>query len=218
MTKALWLPGIQVAHSRHQLGHCSTPMKHHVGGIHMKKYLFVMIAALSLSAAAFAGSDGGQPVSARTISLDDFKFRCAHPEQTDIQRAPQNIRIQCTDDRHEYVATAPGSLDLPGARTVTAAVFSDKFNVDSQSKAVPGAGDKAGSCMRFKEVEQTLTIEKPLSCDDILSIKGDLSDYCQDATDLAKGVNPKLIDSHDTGNAVDTCPGSAAAAGKGGKS
>ena len=69
--------------------------------------------------------------------------------------------------------------------------------------------------MRFKEVEQVLTIEKPLSCDEILNIKGDLGDYCEGATDLAKGVNPKLIDTHETGNAVDTCPGSS---GKGGKS
>ena len=139
-----------------------------------KNYFLILSAALALSSlGAFAdggpgtGTGGtvdgkGGPGRTRQITMDDFKFRCAHPEETDIQRAPQNIRIQCTDVQKSFVADAPGVVALAGQDQVSAALFSDKFNVDSLSKGITAIQD-TGSCMRFKEVQQTLTVERPLS-------------------------------------------------------
>jgi hypothetical protein len=171
--------------------------------------LFISLSAM-LVQKSFAGDNNNQPgssgpaASARAISLDEFRERCAHPDQFDVQKAPQNIRIQCGVSEHEYVTSTSGEVPLPDTRHVTTALVADKFFVNATAQDVAVAG-KGGSCLRFKEVEKDLTIEKPLSCDDLLNMKGDLSDYCSSAIDLAKGSNPKLVQTKDTGKVIDTC-------------
>src|SRR5207245_2602610 len=112
--------------------------------------------------------------NARTISWDEFKERCANPDKFagDIQREPRQIVIQCSDKQREFVAAAPGEVPLPAHREVVTQLFSDKFHVDAHPTEIELA-TKGGSCFRFKEVEKTITIEKQLSCDEILGWKGD---------------------------------------------
>ncbi|OFZ53795.1 MAG: hypothetical protein A2428_02665 [Bdellovibrionales bacterium RIFOXYC1_FULL_54_43] len=166
-----------------------------------------MIAASGALAADFAldGKPGqGGPDHSRPISWEELRERCAHPDQFDVQRAPQNIKIQCTDIRREWLASAPGEIPLPGSRNVITAVFADKFHVGASARDVP-LFSKSGSCLRFKEVEKSLTIERPISCDEILGMKGTSDDFCLSALDAAKGANPKLIEIRDTGNMINTC-------------
>jgi hypothetical protein len=52
-----------------------------------------------------------------------------------------------------------------------------------------------------------VTVERPLNCDEITSMKGSIDDYCLAALDAQEGSNPKLTSAQDTGRVVDTCAG-----------
>ena len=151
------------------------------------------------------GKDPGQePGKTTPISWDEFVQRCTHPKDFPNQLEPQNIKIQCTDVSRDYVASAPGEVPLNSVRQVVTAVFADKLHVEAAGREYQ-SDPKSGSCLRFKEVEKTLTIERPLTCPEILGLKIDIQDYCAQSLDMAKGANPKLIDVKETGNVIDTC-------------
>jgi hypothetical protein len=182
------------------------------------RYLMMVAFVLALGAVSAFGDDGkvnsgskdgpGSQGAPRLISFEEFKDRCANPDKYkgDVQRAPENIKVQCTDVIHEYVAEQSGSLPLPGARSVVTALFSDKFNVAADTQ-VFATESKGGSCLRYKEVEKTLTVEKALSCSEILGFKDGIDNYCSTNLDSLKSANPKLIDVKDTGAVIDTCGG-----------
>lgn len=188
-----------------------------------KTVLVLMMAAFSVANGAFAGDKAGDKAgkpgehgAASVINWDEFKARCENPERFDVQRAPQNIKVQCTDVSNEFVASDAGRIPLAGMRTVAVTVLSDKFHVATAAREVAIAG-KSGSCLRFKEVQKTLTVEKPLSCGEVLAMKGDVGDFCVAALDSVKAGNAKLIEVQDTGRVVDTCGNLAAGDGKSGK-
>ena len=172
----------------------------------MSKIHFVLASLTAMvSVAAFAGPTQ-TPGKNFNISWDEFTRRCANPDSFDNQREPRAITIQCTNTEHEFVADAPGAIDLAASRHVSTAVLSDKFTVSAMDKDYALGGKAAGSCQRYKEIEKTVTIQRgPLSCADVLAIKGDISDYCAAALDSAKSSNPKTIDVRDTGRVIDTC-------------
>jgi hypothetical protein len=182
------------------------------------RYLMIVSFALvlgSFSAFADGGKDGGGKdgnggvqSAPRSISYDEFKDRCLNPDKYkgDVQRAPENIKVQCTDISHQFVADESGSVPLPAQRSVVTALFSDKFTVDADTKVY--AEDAAGgSCLRYKEVAKTLTVEKALSCAEILGMKDDIDSYCASNLAAIKSANPKLIDVKETGAVIDTCAG-----------
>lgn len=150
-----------------------------------------------------AGKAPGTGVSA-SISWEELKDRCLHPEQFDVQRPPQNVKLQCSDTRVEFVPTPAGQIGISGSRAVVSSIFSDKFHVVAGGTEVP-IQLKPATCLRYKEVEKVLTIEKPMTCNDILGLKGDLNEYCTSALDRARGSNPKLNQVRDTGRIIDTC-------------
>jgi hypothetical protein len=174
-----------------------------------KTLTFVSLVALIGAGSALAGP-GQKPGQGnqKPISFDELKERCLHPRDFDVQIPPQNIKIQCTDQRTTWMAAQPGEVELPSQRTVISGVFADKFFVNAEQSQVP-IMSKAGSCHRFKEVEETVTLELPLTCDQILGIKSSLAEFCTSQLDLAKGANPKLIETQETGNVIDTCGGGA---------
>jgi hypothetical protein len=180
------------------------------------KYQMTVIMTLALSLSAFSsamaddsgtGKGQAQPQGQMiTLTWDQFKTQCADPDSTATQLTPKNIEIQCTDSTRQFVADSSGSVPLAATRNVTTALSSNKFQVESVTNAVQEAAD-SGSCLRYKEVEQSFSIQKSLSCADILSIKGDISDYCAEQTELVKGANPKVVNVRDTGAVIDTCSG-----------
>lgn len=158
------------------------------------------------------GKPGGGTQAA--ISWEEMKERCQHPRNFPAQVAPENIKVQCSDSVFEYVPSSSGEIPLAGSRTVLSAVLSDKYYVSAGAAAV-AVNAKGGSCLRFKEVEKTVTIERPLSCDDVLNIKGDVAEYCVGTLDSVKGGNPKLLQVRDTGRLIDTCANVAQGGGTG---
>ncbi|MCM2322758.1 MAG: hypothetical protein NDJ90_05815 [Oligoflexia bacterium] len=167
-----------------------------------------VVAALTIgivSAEDRKGPAPGGPIGvAQSVPWEEFKDRCLHWDQYEVQKAPQNIRIQCNDISVEFVPAAAGEVALSSARSVMATVLADKFYVATGAQNVPMVA-RAGSCLRFKEVEKNLVIERPLSCDEVVGMKGDPSDFCQQSLDIAKSANPKLIQVRDTGRIIDTC-------------
>ena len=193
---------------------------------------------LSAASTAYAGPTPGAPVplpapvESREVTWDELKARCANPKGFPTQHAPEQIRVQCTETRREYLPENPGVVRLPAARTVTTALVSDKYSVSSVSKDFP-IESKSGSCLRFREVEYTGTIERVLSCAEIVNVKGDLQDFCGSALELHHdgkypgkippkmagntdpatagkphwgGKFPKGVQIRETENRIDTCP------------
>lgn len=164
----------------------------------------VAVLVLTFAAQADTKVPGPGTGPGKPISFAELRERCLHPETFDVQRAPQNIRVLCTDSRLVWAASAPGEVNLPCRRKVTSGLFADKFFVNAEQRELPIYA-KSGSCHRFKEIEETLTVERPLSCAEILAIKGELTDFCSSVVEAAKGANPKLVEVRETGNVRDTC-------------
>lgn len=182
--------------------------------------LNILLAITVMSPFALAESidkDAGTiPEHTPPLTWDQFKESCQFPDRFHNQVPPSNITVQCTDVRREYIPSAPGQIppDLTqGSRRVFFKVFSNKYHVDADSSEIslpcgkPTGKNAGATCMRYKEVERTLTVEKKLSCDDILNIKFSLGEYCASVLDGTKGSNPKAIDTRETGNVIDTCKG-----------
>ncbi len=80
-----------------------------------------------------------------------------------------------------------GVINLDRARLVEAAVFSDKYSVAAEANQMPIDGLQ-GACLRFKEVTQKIKTERPISCSDVLSYKGERKEYRAAALDQVRVV------------------------------
>ena len=151
----------------------------------------------------------GVPQATRALTWQDFREACRHPAQFGSQRAPQNVKVLCTNQQTTWVAAPSGEVNLQGARRLTIAVTSDKYHVAPFAAEVP-VYSKVGSCSRFREVVETYTApERVVSCDEILGYKGELADLCAEEVDKSKGNDSKLIQTLETGRMIDTCGGNA---------
>ncbi len=163
-----------------------------------------LLLTLALTApAAFAGS-GNEPGAHHPVSWDEFKRRCENPNGFENQHRLVNIKILCTNTEREFVQDAPGSVELATTRKVTTALIEDKFYVNPMEREYAMA-QKPGHCPRYKEIEKTITVERGITCEEILNLKQDINDLCVDALNSAKGSTPKLIEVRDTGIRRDTC-------------
>ncbi len=154
------------------------------------------------------GNGGGSADNGTSVAVtwSELKQRCLHPDQFNTQRAPQKIVIQCTERSLDYIPAGAQQIPLQGARTVVTAVLSDKFHVAASAMDLP-VMPKGANCLQYKEVERAYTIEQPLSCEQILGLKEDLSAYCVNSIGHAKGDNFKPTESRDTGRVIDACGG-----------
>ncbi len=166
-------------------------------------FVFVFF-SMGLSLQAQASPDSVAPVKSFEVSWEDFKARCADPDSFDNQRAPKEIRLQCTSVEREYVPDAPGYFEMQSGKQVLTSLLSDKFSVSSSQHPFV-AEMKPLSCLRYKEVEKSMTIERPLTCAEVLGMKSDPAEFCASVLDHTKGSHPKLIDVRETGNLVDPC-------------
>ncbi len=183
----------------------------------IKSKLMIALAVLSVSSVAFAddsnglGEGNGAPKAPvhppQGISLQEFQARCANPASFNEQVAPANIVIQCTNVTTEFVPVPPRFFTLVATSSVSAQVTSEKWVVGGIGPQSINSKQGSGSCLRYKEVARTLTVEKPLSCADVVGLKGSINDYCEGAVTSSRGSNPKLGAVIDTGRVVDTCAG-----------
>lgn len=160
----------------------------------------IVVAFAAVSSMAGPVAPGNLP----QLSWADFRNSCLHPEQYGVQVPSRQITVTCIDKQNVWLADAPGQVVLDTTRRMTAKLVSDKFQVAQTVSELP-AFSKTGACHRFKEVEETVAIEHKITCDDALGIKGELGEFCAGVVDEAKGENPKVVETKDTGRALDTC-------------
>ncbi|MBU6375835.1 MAG: hypothetical protein KGQ59_07565 [Bdellovibrionales bacterium] len=178
------------------------------------KWTAAVFALTSISSLwAFAGEDhrsapapvpAPAPASPLSVSLEKFRQQCQDPSKSEVQRAPQDIKLICRNQELTWIATVPGEVPLKSVRTVSTAVVSDKFNVAEVSKEV-GTPQASGACQRYQEVIEQYSLEVPVSCEDILNGKTQLEDICAAQIDDSKDKNEAAVQVKATGRVIDTC-------------
>lgn len=207
----------------------------------MSKSLIFMItlaaAAVSTTAGALPpkdapGGPGTPPPGrvSRAISWQEFKARCQDPQSfPDVQIEPRNIKVRCTESTVDFVQQAPGTIPLPGSRSIRTEVLSDKWYVSPSSREIQ-VEQKSGGCLRFKQVQRTFAYEVALACPQVLAFPGEPDEYCEQSMgkgmshgggkddkggrrpggDFGKGgwgKEKELVDERDTGVTIDSCAG-----------
>ncbi len=178
------------------------------------RMIIVMMVAIGLASGALADDKPttGRPI--KNVSWEELQGRCQDPNNwPDLQGVlPSNIQFECTNVVRTWVQSEPGTVPLSADRGVAAAVTATKFTVNSESRALPFPGEN-GACPRFKEVVRTSSIVVPVSCGQVLGIKGKPIDFCQGIFDSGKGQGPKETVTRDTGRVIDSCTGIPGAGG-----
>lgn len=179
----------------------------------MRKLVALVVASLALYTATALADNGNtrplpdaHPVPIKEINWDQFRDSCSHPGEFQNQLPPSRIVITCGDSRLTWIQAGAGQVALPETRQVTTEVRSDKYHVQAEITELSPA-QKSGSCPRFKEVAETLTIERAVTCDEVLSYRGELKDFCAESLDKTRGMNQRLVKSEDTGRVIDSCAG-----------
>ena len=174
----------------------------------MSKLNAFVVMNIVVAFAAVTSMAGPVPGNLPQLTWADFRNSCLHPEQYGAQVPSRQITVTCIDKQNVWSADAPGEVLLNTTRRVTTKLVSDKFQVAQKIDELP-AFSKTGTCHRFKEVEETVAIEHKITCDEAISIKSELGEFCSAVVDQAKGDNPKVVEAKDTGRKIDTCAVSA---------
>lgn len=188
----------------------STLLQPNLGRLRLYMAVSTILTGVVLAGVARAAEPEGEKPDPRPVrapvelSFEQFVAQCANPEQGQVQRAPREIRLVCSNREVTWLAAQPGALPLPGSRQVSTALLSDKFRVSSGTRAVEVSA-RAGSCHRFEEVVETFTTEVPMTCEDVVGIKVAIEEYCSQELDEQKDRNPKATTTERTGRVIDTC-------------
>jgi hypothetical protein len=158
--------------------------------------------SLTLAITLFSGSE----VSARELSYADFLKSCQDPTAYGHQRPPENIRVTCTNVQQGWEPIEAGSTTLDESRLLSTELFSDKHHIKREcfNLVVP---EFNVLCPRFREVKETVTIDKTLTCALLLDDDRSLQEICTDAINEAVAANPDLVDVVPTGAVFNTCEG-----------
>lgn len=167
------------------------------------KFALVMLTVIS-SASAMAA---GKPLA----DFNEVRQACKDPAKYQNQIAPSNIQITCTDVQYNWLPAGNGNIEMATKRFITSALASDKYTVSPNTQEIK-SGAQMAACPRFKEVTETVSVPKGLSCDEILSYAGSATDYCLALVNDVRANNPNAVAVAETGRLVDTCNGSAVVA------
>jgi hypothetical protein len=159
------------------------------------KNIFVAV-TLSLGAShAFAGTN---------VGWQDLKAACENPSRFHNQVAPQNIEISCQDTQSRYFPTKSGTVDLDVSRVMTSSVISDKYSVSPKTDSIAMANEVA-ACPQFRKVEETLTLSRSISCDEILAYVGTSTDFCMGLASELRAANPDSVQVTEKDEYVSLC-------------
>jgi hypothetical protein len=155
-----------------------------------------MKALLMLTAALSA-------VPAQALTLQEFRQMCADARALDHERGVPEVTLQCKSHETLFVpAESDPGLQLPATSSVTMSLSTAKWAVPPSEVHVPVA-PRAVTC-RYKEVEETLVLEKKISCAEFLQMQ-DVNTFCAMSIEANKRIYPKLVETHDTGRTVELC-------------
>ena len=145
--------------------------------------LILTLLTLPVASAQTPPPEKYAPRPRRQISFDELRDRCLKPAEFPDARAPSNLVVQCTQTRIRWISAAAGLVPLPSSNQFTASIQGNRYEVPPMQfqLAVP---TQAGQCVRFKEVKESFTFERPISCHDLIELKGGLEEYCPLAASL----------------------------------
>lgn len=152
----------------------------------MKLNRKIILATLTLTLGVSTAS------AAKHVSWADLKAACESPERFHNQVAPQNIEISCQDTQTRYLPTASGTVDLPVNRWISSSVISDKYSVATHTDSIAMAKEIA-ACPQFRKVEETVTLNRGISCDEVLAYVGTATDFCMGLASELRASNPDAI-------------------------
>lgn len=182
-------------------------------GLNWTVSVFGMVLLSSLFAVAGEGEKKDTPTSepnrdqaVLAVTLERFRQQCQDPSKSEVQRAPQDIKMVCRNHEVTWIAAIPGEIPLKSERVVSTAIVSDKFRVAEVSKQAPSIS-LSGVCQRYQEVVEDYAVEVPVSCSDLLNEKQNVDDLCASHIDESKDKNESAIQVKATGRVIDTCVG-----------
>jgi hypothetical protein len=171
-------------------------------------FKIVMALVLAMSVSAFAAENGASQKAKRNLKWEAFVEACSNPAAFNNQIAQTQIVISCVDKVTTWQSAGGRPISLPESRFISAAVASNKYDVETSTVSGPVAGVPA-SCALYEKVTQTVSLERAVSCEDIQKVGSKhVTDYCLGETTAAKAENAKLISLEKTGETKDLCSGS----------
>lgn len=120
------------------------------------------------------------------------------------QNKPQQIKILCVDEKLVWKPAASATFGLEQKRKLNARLFSDRYHVETPEYAL-SLSEAAVDCPRMREFLETVAVEKPLSCADVLNRENGLKHICKTAVDSAVAATPDIADSVPTGRVRSAC-------------
>lgn len=138
------------------------------------------------------------------LTYAEFLSSCQNPGAFGHQRPPQSIKIDCKNVYTGWEQIESGSFSLPESRQITSEIFSDKYHVSVADYSIE-TPDRRVTCPRLREVIQRVTVEKSITCEQILANPQSLETLCLQVIDEAVANNPALVVSSTTGRVYNVC-------------
>lgn len=165
----------------------------------MKKTLFAL-ASLLFALSARAGSEGIN----QSIGFDDMKMACQNPSRFHNQTAPTSIQVSCHDVQYRWVPEDSSAWNLESSRRITTSVMSDKYMVAPATEVVATA-PQAVACPNYKQISEVVDTVRAVSCDELIAFSGTGAQFCSQAIDATRSINPQAIMVSDTGQKLSLC-------------
>jgi hypothetical protein len=159
-----------------------------------------------MAASAQADVINVQPGATKPLTFEEFKKACVDPAAFQAQIPPSQIRVTCSEVSTTWKPAGSSFFNLGATREITSALVSNKFNTSKLAQTIY-ANPAQGTCNRYQEVMQKIAVDVSLTCQQVVSIKTNLTDFCQSSLDSARAGNPGLVTETSTGNTVSTCNG-----------
>jgi hypothetical protein len=157
--------------------------------------------AFVVGSVAGAADNGKQQ---RQLTWDQLIQACQNPTAFQSQRQPNAIRLTCEDTQFVWEADHSDNMEIDNRRSLVASLSSDKFYVVRQENAIP-VNTFQTPCPRLKEVQVTYTKSFALTCQELISAKASMNDFCKSRVDQDMVANKALATRVDTGNVYNMC-------------
>lgn len=144
------------------------------------------------------------PVHSAELTFDQFRESCTDPDSFGHQRPPEKIRVLCKNVYTGWNPIEAGGVSLSASRVLTGELFSDKYHVSSTDYDVE-VPEMRAECPRFREVTETVTIERSMTCDQVMADERTLEDICLDVINDGVGQNPDMVEVEPTGRVYSVC-------------
>jgi hypothetical protein len=150
----------------------------------------------------------GNFVSYADDGIAELKLGCKNPGAYHNQLPPSDIKVECSDERFEWVPAGADEATIHNRRTVCSKATTNKPNINEEMPDIctPCSWpDTDFKCDGFKEVCKTVEMTFSVTCDQVLEMES-INKFCQTAI-LAETVatQEKIMAIKETGRTKKLC-------------